>query len=38
MSINDLGTIDKIDLDILNTAFNLIPIENVNAEHKQLVF
>lgn len=35
-TINDLGNIGKVDLGVLNTAFNLIPIENVNAEHKQL--
>lgn len=28
---------DKVDLHILNTAFQLIPVDTVNIEHKQLV-
>ncbi|MDZ6510704.1 ATP-binding protein, partial [Escherichia coli] len=37
ISIDDLGSIDIVDLHILNTAFQLIPVDTVNIEHKQLV-
>lgn len=37
ISINDLKNIEKADLRILNTGFQLIPVGKANAEHKQLV-
>lgn len=37
ISIDDLENIEEIDLHILNTGFQLIPLKTANAVHKQLM-
>ncbi len=37
ISLDDLKDVEKIDLGILKTAFQLIPLKTSNREHKQLV-
>ncbi len=36
ISLNDLKDIEQLDLNILNTAFRLIPLRTDNEEHKKL--
>jgi|WetSurMetagenome_2_1015567.scaffolds.fasta_scaffold00416_9 hypothetical protein len=37
ISLVDLNNIEQINLDILNTAFKLIPLKTTDAEHKEVV-
>jgi NTP pyrophosphatase (non-canonical NTP hydrolase) len=37
ISIKDLKEIEELDLDILNTAFQLIPLKTSDGDHKEIV-